>query len=767
MNWPLAHIAGEGARGPNRRSTLGARASSPACCAGSHLEKDCSCWPTVEGIESGTIGVRIPITSLAPQVGGCSPSPGPSLGHGVCRNCGVCMATVITRSDLALRRDRPKLIQSMKRLEYWSIRTTYFIVLLIASATVVPSQTPALRKIAFTYGATSSVIAIINEDGSGQTNLTSDGFNDRNPSWSPDGLEIVFQSNRFAGRDNIFRINIDGSGLVPLTDFTLPFASSDPSWSPDGTKIAFVSDRAGARRSEIWIMNADGTNLVRLTTNVQFGSDINGPFYSFDLQPSWAPDGSKIVFRSNRNGASNPEIYSMNANGSNVIRLTNNSADDSAPAWSPDGQHIVFSSRGGGRAGIYVIDPTGADDDLITPGGNDPSWSPDGSRIVFNDLDPPPHNAFALYLINSNGNKRAKLTNNGSIDSVTGVWQTTGGPAPPPRPGPLTYSVSGRVVDTSLGPNGPGISGVTLTLSGSMSATSISDANGNFFIGNLPENGSFTLTPSSQSWSLFPTSRSFSTSPPFGGFVGRNFPTQFEASPIYLQFNGDFDGSEGSSVIITVVRFGDSTRTSTIDYATSNGTATAGADYEAQSGTLRFNPGEGQKSFTIPLIYDKQPEPGETVNLTLTNPTGSTARGKQTAVLTLTDAAPQLIKEAGTSRAAALNAHTWLRDPFALTTTSFLGEDLQTRVTLFARFVDLLPGEDFSVVTVRGFTTQGATFQLPVEFVGPANSVSGFTEMDGITQINVLLPGNLPSGDLFLTVSVRGLTSDAMGIRIR
>jgi hypothetical protein len=458
----------------------------------------------------------------------------------------------------------------------------------------------------------------------------------------------------------------------------------------------------------------------------------------------------------------------MNADGSNLTRLTNNAAEDSGPAWSPDGQHIAFFSRGGGRDGIYVIDPNGGNDRQITTSGSEPAWSPDGRKIVFSDFDPGAQNALALYLINGDGSNRTKLTNNGTIDSMDGAWQTTDGPAPPPPPGPPRYSVTGRVADFSVAPEGRGVSGVTLTLTGSASVTTTTDRNGAFFIGNLPENGSFTLTPSSPDWGLFPASRSFTTSSPFAGFIGRNFDTLFGVSPIFLQFiTGSYNAPEGSNVMITVERSGFLNGTSTIDYATSDGTAIAGIDYVATSGTLRFNPGESQKSFTIPIIYDKQPEPGETVNLTLTNPTGSTARGRQTAVLTITDPPPELIREGNTSQAAALNAHTRVRDPFVLTTSSFLGQNLQTRVALFARFVDLLPGEDFSAVTVEGFTTQGATFQLPVEFVGPAPSLDGVNQMDGVTQLNVRLPSNLPSGDLFLWVKLRGLTSNPAGIRIK
>ena len=91
-------------------------------------------------------------------------------------------------------------------------------------------------------------------------------------------------------------------------------------------KIAFESERDG--NLEIYVMDADGENPVRLTRDL-----------ARDGAPRWSPDGTKIVFRSNRDG--NPEIYVMDANGENPTNLTQHPAEDEVASWSP-GQLAVF-----------------------------------------------------------------------------------------------------------------------------------------------------------------------------------------------------------------------------------------------------------------------------------------------------------------------------------------------------------------------------------------------------------------------------------------
>ena len=104
----------------------------------------------------------------------------------------------------------------------------------------------------------------MNADGSGQTRLTNNEEIDRNPSWSPDGEKIAFNSIR-DGNEEIYIMNADGSGQTRLTNNSAS-DDIDPTWSPDGEKIAFASSSDG--NFGIYIMNsADGSDVTRLTAD--------------------------------------------------------------------------------------------------------------------------------------------------------------------------------------------------------------------------------------------------------------------------------------------------------------------------------------------------------------------------------------------------------------------------------------------------------------------------------------------------------------------
>jgi Tol biopolymer transport system component len=277
-------------------------------------------------------------------------------------------------------------------------------------------------------------IYMMNANGSNQIRLTTNQVQDSNPTFSPSGTLIAFDSDR-DGNENIYRMNAsdtdaDGNGdnLKRLTKNTTN--DEEPAFSANGKKIAFVSDRIspGGNR-DIYVMKAKPEGKKnRPHILSQNAAD--------DSEPSFSPDGTKIVFTSGRDDPQG-DIYVMNSEGTGVTRLTSNPAFDSDPNFSPDGTKIVFRSGRvvGDNSEVFVMDAVDSDNDgegdNMTDISNDstandafPAFSPDNTKVVFRSnrnagtgVDNPEQD-YEVFVINANGiGGLTQLTKNDKADA--------------------------------------------------------------------------------------------------------------------------------------------------------------------------------------------------------------------------------------------------------------------------------------------------------------------------------------------------------------
>jgi Tol biopolymer transport system component len=216
-------------------------------------------------------------------------------------------------------------------------------------------------------------IYVLHTDGT-EARLTSQPGADVLPVWSPDGSRLAFSLSRRQDKEgslDIWVMNADGGDLVQLTDHRGDDRRAV--WSPDGTHLAFMSERDGNK--EIYLMGADGDGVVNLT---------NHPAH--DSQPAWSPDGTRIAFTSTRQG-NGTDLWVMNADGSNPRLLVQLRGSQRHAAWSPTGNWIAFDGHQGGNFDVYVVDAEGMTlPRQLTSASqdeDDPVWAPNGSRILY------------------------------------------------------------------------------------------------------------------------------------------------------------------------------------------------------------------------------------------------------------------------------------------------------------------------------------------------------------------------------------------------
>jgi TolB protein len=273
-------------------------------------------------------------------------------------------------------------------------------------------------------GGTDGDIFSINHDGSDLRQLTTNTEDDAQSDWAPDGRDIAYRIRKPLQTSNfeVSRMTAAGKDHKRLTFTIQGEASSQPTWWPDRSRLLFRRSRP--RASEMWTMSVDGkdeklladppghqfypsvspdgTRLLFATTKSGSGATEDRAIETmpvaggevttlfdfpgvYDSAPAWSPDGTKIAFESRldvlgANPGGDMEIWVMNADGTNPVMLTNNTAHDEGPAWSPDGTMLAYSSGPtNATVDINVMTAAGAYLRTLTDyAGRDesPDWQP-------------------------------------------------------------------------------------------------------------------------------------------------------------------------------------------------------------------------------------------------------------------------------------------------------------------------------------------------------------------------------------------------------
>jgi Tol biopolymer transport system component len=253
-------------------------------------------------------------------------------------------------------------------------------------------------------GKANADIYVVNTDGTGLVPLTDALGWEEDPSWSPDGSKIVYAAyppgNLYVDTASVWVMSADGSQQIQLSEGY----GFSPAWSPDGKQIVYVSVNFTAPlhtpvvvsgtplRAEVVVMNADGSGGRRLT-------DTKG----FPVAPSWTPTGDVLFLRDG-------DLYSIKPDGTGEVRLTTDWTIGEY-ALSPDGRTLAYRDLARNAVVVRSLEGGGAAVTLVEPAtrlvGSNPlaalAWTPDGQAVVLAASSQDGHGGSGVFLVNSDG----------------------------------------------------------------------------------------------------------------------------------------------------------------------------------------------------------------------------------------------------------------------------------------------------------------------------------------------------------------------------
>jgi len=269
------------------------------------------------------------------------------------------------------------------------------------------------QQILFVRGSTSdktiNEIYVMDVNGNNPRKLTQNSVEDKDPCWSPDRSLIVYATLNTTDFE-LAVMTPAGAFVGYLTEDGGDSHDFQPAWSPGGDRVAYTHWQ---NPNQVYVKDANlGATESRITDLI-----ANEAF------PDWSPDGSEIVFMSQRDGGDWDIMVLEVAVPANIRQLTANGSDDRNPSWSPDGQRITYHSNEDGDYEIYTVNADGTGGKLNLTANTvysdqSPDWSPDGKKIVFQSNR---DGNWEIYSMNPDGSEQTRLTYN-EADDISPCW---------------------------------------------------------------------------------------------------------------------------------------------------------------------------------------------------------------------------------------------------------------------------------------------------------------------------------------------------------